>query len=108
MEANIDVKMLLILLAILTICILLMVGFGVGVGLLLHWLLPAIDLGMSVLTGVVAFAFAFQIVARLMLSAPITEVEGDDEEVGEMKASDVIYMVGGGTSRKRRKRKGTR
>jgi len=101
------VRMLLILLMILIICISHMVGFGVGIGLLLHWLLPAIDFGMSVLIGVITFAFAFLIVARLMLSIPTTKVEDDDEGVEEMKASDVIYMVGGGASGKHRKRKGT-
>jgi hypothetical protein len=100
--------MLLILLAILIICISLLVGFGIGVGLLLHWLLPAIDLGMSVLIGVIAFAFAFQIVTRLMMSVPTNEVEDNDEGTGEMKASDVMYLVSGASSRKRRKRKGTR
>jgi len=105
---NAEVKMLLILLAILVICISLLLGFGVGIGLLLHWLLPAIDLSMSVLIGVIAFAFAFQIVARLMMSVPTTAVEEGDEGTGEMKASDVMYLVSGGASRKRRKRKGTR
>ena len=75
-------KTLLLLLAILIVCILVLVGIGASIGLLLHSLLPAIDLGMGVLIGVIAFAF--QMVIRLMMSIP-AEVEDGDESAGEVR-----------------------
>ena len=44
-----------------------LVGVGVGLGVLLHGLVPAIDLGVGTLIGVVAFGLCLQFVGRLLL-----------------------------------------
>lgn len=56
-----------------------LLGIGVGTGFLLHWLMPTLDLGMCILTGVVATGIAVHFLARLL--AAVNEV--DDEEFHE-------------------------
>lgn len=94
----------LILAAVLLVCLSLLVGIGVAIGFVLHWLLPAIDFGVGVLIGVVALAFTFQMVTRLM-TLPV-EVEEEGEEIIEPK--DVVYVVEKMSGRRKRKRKGGR
>ena len=91
-------------LAVLLVGLSLFVGIGVVIGLVSNWLLPAIDFGMSVLIGVVALAFTLQTVTRSM-SLPV-EVEEEGEEVVE--PSDVVYLVGEMSRRRKRKRKSGR
>ena len=100
-------KALLFFVVILVAAILLLSSVGVGIGLLLHWLLPTIDMGMGALIGLIAFISAIQLVTRLMMSVPVG-AEDEDEEVGEMKPSDMVYLVGGASSKRRRKRKTNR
>ncbi len=92
----------LLLAAVLLVGLSLLVGIGVGIGFVLHWLLPAIDFGVGVLIGVVALAFMFQVVTRLMMW-PV-EVEEEGEEIIEPK--DVVYVVEKMSGK--RKRKGNR
>lgn len=80
----------------------LFVGSGVAIGFVLHWLLPAIDFGLSVLFGVVALAFTCQAVTRLMS----VSLEVEDEEAIEPR--NVVYLVEGMSGRGKRKRKGKR
>ncbi len=57
------------LLSFLTIFLLIigvLVGFGMGVGVLMHWLVPAIDVGVGTLIGVVATGFSLLFYGRLM------------------------------------------
>ena len=100
-------KALLFFVAILIVAILLLISVGVGIGFVLHWLLPTIDVGVGALIGLIAFISAVRIVTRLMMSVPV-EAEDEDEGVREMKPSDIVYLVGGASSKRRRKRKANR
>ena len=42
-----------------------LIGVGVGVGVVLHWLLPAVDLGMAILIGVIATGLSIHFYTRL-------------------------------------------
>ena len=50
-------------------------GCGLGLGLLLHWLIPAIDLGMATLSGLVATGVALLAFGQLLTFAEPSEVE---------------------------------
>ena len=54
------------------------VGCGLGLAFLLHWLVPAIDLGSGLLTGVVVTGISMHLFGRLMLLPALDT--GDDEE----------------------------
>lgn len=97
-------KTFLSLAAVLLVGLSLFVSIGVGIGFALNWLLPAIDLGIGVLIGVVALAFAFQTVTRLM-TLPV-DVEEDGEEA--MEPSDVAFVIEEMGEKRKRKRKGGR
>jgi hypothetical protein len=73
-----SVRWLLGLLAIYGIVTLILIALGFAVGLLLHWLLPSIDLGIGVLIGVVASGFSVQILARVS-SLPLPDFGQDLE-----------------------------
>ncbi len=69
-------------------CLAIIVAAGLSVGLALNWMVPAIDLGVATLCGLVAvamFAFAARDFARLvkadfMREAELNEVSDDDDE----------------------------
>ena len=43
----------------------LLIALGIGVGFLLHWILPAIEIGMSILIGVVVSGISLHFWIRL-------------------------------------------
>ena len=51
------------------------VGGGVGIGVLLHWVVPAIDVGSGTLSGMVAIGVALLSFGQLMTLAEPAEVE---------------------------------
>ena len=55
-----------------------LVGLGMGVGVLVHWLVPAIDIGVGTLIGVVATGFSLLFFGRLM-TFPDPDLEEDVE-----------------------------
>lgn len=55
-----------------------LVGVGVGLGVLLHGLVPAIDLGVGTLIGVVAFGLCLQFVGRLLLFSDLSLEEEEE------------------------------
>jgi len=74
------VRFLLAVIVVLTLILLLVCGLGIGIGFLLHWLFPAIDLGMAVLIGVVASGWAIHFFVRLYNTVDtIMEHERDSE-----------------------------
>jgi hypothetical protein len=86
------VKAVLIILAILAIAHLALVGFSVGEGLLLHWLIPSMDLSIAVLAALLAtvatifFAIQFgSFVSKLPTVGGSEEDEEEDEEKDEEK-----------------------
>ena len=50
-------------------------GCGLGLGLLLHWLVPAMDLGVATLSGLVATGVALLTFGQLMTFAEPSEAE---------------------------------
>ncbi len=42
-----------------------LLGFGLVIGFLLHWILPAVDLGVGILIGVITTGFAANFFSRL-------------------------------------------
>ena len=81
---------LLVPIVVYFVCMVVVLAVGVVVGFLLHWLLPAIDLGAAVIASTIAAAFGgyviFNILASLLLQPP---AEPSDEE----SESPVVYLV---------------
>lgn len=82
----------------------LLLGFGIGIGFLLHWLIPAIELGIATLIGIVAIGMAFRSLSRLMSSLPEA---GEDVEDGN-RIREAVYLIEPDAFRRRRKRRATR
>jgi hypothetical protein len=53
-----------------------LLAVGAGIGFLLHWLLPALDLGVGMLIGVVTLGITAQLFART-LSVPFFDLDDD-------------------------------
>ena len=68
---------LLGLLGIYVLINVVVVGCGLGLALLLHWLVPAIDLGSGMLSGVLATGISMYVFGRLM-ALPTVETEDDE------------------------------
>jgi divalent metal cation (Fe/Co/Zn/Cd) transporter len=96
-------KMLLSVLIIWIVGMTLLLAVAIGIGFLLHWILPAIDIGIAVLIGVVVCGISINFLSNLMTSLP---GENPDDEDGD-KVSEKIYLIEP-TTLKRRKRKVTR
>lgn len=80
-----------------------LIAIGVGFGFLLHGLMPSVDLGMGILTGVVSAGFSIHYFFRLLgffgfLELPL---DPDDDEFPPIR----VYPLGPSRSAKRRKRK---
>jgi len=69
---------LLGLLGIYLLITLVLLGVGLGIGSLLHWLVPAVDLGVGMLIGVVTTGLALHLLARLIA---VLERSEDDTQV---------------------------
>jgi len=93
------------LLSFLVIFLLIMgvlVGFGMGVGVLVHWLMPAIDVGIGTLMGVVATGFSLLFFGRLMtLSDPYLEEDVEPHILWRMTPPRMESLA----SRRKRQRK---
>jgi len=56
-------------------------GCGLGLGLLLHWLVPAMDLGVATLSGLMATGVALLTFGQLMTFAEPSEAEEEPPPV---------------------------
>jgi len=81
---------------------LLLLGLGLGIGFLLHWLLPAVDLGVGILIGVVATVASVSFVLRINGITEQIEDEELLEEIVSRRALRVIEPQPAGRRRKRR------
>ena len=81
-----------------------LIGMGSVIGVLLHWLVPALDVGVGILIGVVASGMAIHFYARLMGVLRIYD-EPDVELESESALPIHIYPYGPLPSRRKRKRK---
>lgn len=81
---------------------LVLLALGIGVGWLLHWLIPAIDLGIGVLIGVVATGLSVYFFIRLMTARDV--VIDDESDIDVLPR--VTYLIDPlPTPRRTRKRK---
>lgn len=70
-------EMLLVIVLVYLVILLVIVGLGTGIGFLLHWVMPAVELGIGIVIGVLATGFCLDLVARFM-SAYNSFVEDDE------------------------------
>ena len=66
-----------------------LIALGVGIGFLLHWIVPAIDVGMGVLIGVVATGFSIYFFARISTLPDSSTAEDTELET----VSPVTYII---------------
>src|SRR5215211_191411 len=85
----------------------LLLGVGTGVGFLLHWLIPAVDLGIGILIGVITLAFTAQLFARI-ISIPLDDVDTPPIDDAVTLSRRVTYLIDPEPPPRRRKRKQTR
>ncbi len=77
---------------------------GLGIGFLLHWLIPAVDLGVGTLIGVVTLGFTAQLFARVM-SLPLDTLDDEVEVVEPLTPQRISYLIDPEPPRRRRRRK---
>jgi hypothetical protein len=80
-----------------------LVGVGLGLGVLLHGLLPAIDLGVGTLIGVVAFGFCLQFVGRLLLFSDLSLEEEEEPPPASWTAPPRVESHRGRRQRRRKR-----
>jgi NhaP-type Na+/H+ or K+/H+ antiporter len=80
----------------------LLLGMGVVVGFLLHWLWPAVDLGIAILIGVVATGFSAHFYGRLMSSMEEKQLIDElDQEIISRAPTYVMPLPPKGKRRRR-------
>jgi len=106
--------LLLVVLVVLAVAPLLLVGLATAEGLLLHWLIPSIDVPIAVLIALAATLatvyFALQIL-RIALTAPSASESEDEEEEDDEDApaeSPSLYAKLPHLGRSRRRPRKTR
>lgn len=83
----------------------LLLAAGMGIRSLLHWVLPGVDLGTGILTGVLTAGLSAHFLLRVMAS--VAEFyEASDEEAGGL--AHRIYFVAPLRHKRRRKSRGTK
>ncbi len=79
-----------------------LLGLGIGIGFLLHWLLPAVDLGVGILIGVVTTVASVNLFLRIN---SITEQIEDETLLQEIVSRRTLRVVEAKPVRRSRKRK---
>ena len=72
-----------------------LVGVGLGLGVLLPGLVPAINIGMGTLIGVVAFGFCLQFVGRLLFFSDLSLEEEEEPPPASWTASPRVESYRG-------------
>lgn len=91
-------------LAIFLLIVGVLVGCGMGIGALVHWLVPAIDMGVGTLIGIVAMGFSLQLYGRLMTTLPDPDEEEDTEAPAAWRTTPHRFQLTVSRRRRRRKR----
>lgn len=81
------VRSLLLLLVLVAITLTLLLAGATGVGVLLHRLIPAVELGTAVLIGVVALSVCLHFVLGLLGEVNSVREELDEGELEELVAA---------------------
>ncbi len=84
---------LLGLLGIYVLIMLVLLGVGLGIGALLHWLVPAVDLGVGMLIGVVTTGLALHLLARLIAVLERSEDDIQTDVEAELRPILTQYEV---------------
>jgi len=79
-----------------------LLGLGIGIGFLLHWILPAVDLGVSILTGVVTTIASVNLFLRLN---SITEQIEDETLLQEIMSRRAFRVIETRPTKRGQKRK---
>ena len=77
-------------------------GLGTGMGFLLHWILPAVDLGVGILIGVVTSSISIYFFARLSSLRDELEDEALAQELRSRLTDHPIELVPVKRNRKRK------
>jgi hypothetical protein len=101
MERMRVMRSLLGLLGMYVLITVVVIGWSLGLAFLLHWLVPAIDLGSALVSGVIATGISLYVFGRLMTLPPLDTVE---EEEPLTAAQLTTYL----TTPRPPQRKGTR
>ena len=102
-EKENDVRSLLRFLLMVFLSMGVWMAIGLGVGFLLHWLVPAIDLGMATLIGVVTLGGCFLWLSRI---STLEALYGhDDSELPDSTWSTTPQAEWRSARRKRRQRR---
>ena len=98
------IKMLLGALFVFLLVLSVLLGLGIGLGLLLHWVLPGIELGIATLTGIIAIGISIRFISGLMSSIPKEDQEDEDGN----QISERIYLIEPPAMRRRKRRSSAR
>lgn len=77
---------------------------GAGIGFLLHWIIPSVDLGIGILTGVLTIGFTAQLFARIS-SMPLDDPADDPTYIEPLTPQRIAYLIDPTPPQRRRKRK---
>ena len=79
------------------------IAFGVGIGLLLRWVLPAVDLGVGILVGVVSMGLSIHYFLRILALGEVRDFPDLDDD--DFRPPVIIYPQEPSRSGRKRKRK---
>ncbi len=79
-----------------------LIALGVGVGSLLHWMLPAVDLGTGILIAVVVTGLSIHYILRLLRFSELFELPRYDHDDDTLPV--LVYPPAPPRSRRKRKR----
>lgn len=80
------VRNLLLLILLVALTLTLLLAGATGVGSVLHWLIPEVELGAAILTGVVGLSISIYFVMGILAQAHAVREELDDVEMEELVA----------------------
>ncbi|MEJ7618201.1 MAG: hypothetical protein WKF30_14835 [Pyrinomonadaceae bacterium] len=81
-----------------------LLGLGLGLGFLLHWVLPAVDLGVGILIGVVTTGLATHFFLRLNHLSEEVEDEAMMQEIASRMRENLFEPSSSARPRKKRSR----
>jgi hypothetical protein len=79
-----------------------LLGLGIGIGFLLHWILPAVDLGVGILIGVVTTIASVNLYLRFH---GITEQIEDETLLQEIMSKRSFHVIESKPGKRSQKRK---
>ena len=99
--------MLLTILVVYVIVGAILLAIGTGIGFFLHWLIPAVDLGIGILIGVLTTGFTVQILGKT-LSLPLDDTDDVPLDEPVELSRRVTYLIDPEPPPRRRRRKQTK